>query len=1112
MRAHRIESLFAGLLLAGGAAALAQCGSTVEGVRPAPPPAEVPDALVAASSPSAGEGVLTATLVRSRTGRSLVGSLTVTGPDGFVRSASGGANGFVRVDGLPLGVPLDIVATAPGLVPVPVRRIRLDSDEPFDLWDLLLGEAIPVEVRVRDEERRPIPGATVEVRECFTSYGYAPRLPGALKATTAGDGRAFIPDAPPGRWDLVTSADGYGTESRSLELVEGALREALVVVLGPGHALEGRLLDARGSPAAGRELTVILDNWGGPAGTATTDSAGRFRFENLPKGRVWIAAPFPAGVFEVLGEAVVPAEAPRELREIPRGEIRGRVLDDATGLPVEGAAVRFVCDGIDGVRGSWFGRSDGARSGTDGTFLIRDLSLGPESRPGSHGCPVDRIGVTREGYLSEWLPRRGTMLEAPCVVPVGAPPTEAASLEVRLRRGTVVVHGVVRTRDGKPVPGAWVSLGLGDPRGEWSTLDTTSDAEGRYRLPPAPPGHALLMAGAYMLHLMDMGRGPEFEAPLHSDRRIVLPERGEVERDLVLVPDSAIEGRMVLADGRPAEGYLPVLVRSNGNESSDERGAPSDEDGRFRIEQLRALEGVTVAARGPRVQVGVSRPFDLAESECVTGVVVRVVLLASVSGRVVGPGGAPVGGAWVRLELAEAATRPPWDKSLDADPDGAFLVEETAAGRWTAIAGAPGFLDSEGVLLDLAEGETRAGVLLTLREGDSIAGRVLDATGAPVSGATVGAFRVPEPRPWTASVLVKPGGVYADGSSGADQVTESGADGAFRIPGLEGKTYFVAALKEGRLGSVASARAGSTGLVLRVRGRAAVSGVVVDPAGDPVEGASVSVVAPEWSVEEGRRPQGFGSARFDWLVDMEDTEDSEIPEFLGDPKGVSSGPDGAFRIDCPEGECRLVASMKGFVLGEAIVRAPAVDARIRLRPRMTLAGRVVGPGGDPVSDAQVWARAADAEGFEDWATSREDGTFVVTGLPPGSYGLRAESREANLVPAEREVVAEAGAEGVVVPTREGFRFRARFVLPDGGAPSVDDYAVIVEEFVDGERRVDQVPLQEGGLLELRGLGNCTLRLHALRDDQPFNPARPVPGTVFGPFEVPGPDRTLTLGK
>ena len=194
------------------------------------------------------------------------------------------------------------------------------------------------------------------------------------------------------------------------------------------------------------------------------------------------------------------------------------------------------------------------------------------------------------------------------------------------------------------------------------------------------------------------------------------------------------------------------------------------------------------------------------------------------------------------------------------------------------------------------------------------------------------------------------------------------------------------------------------------------------------------------------------------------------------------------------------------------MRVPVEGARIRLRTPMSIEGRIVGPKGDPVPKAQVWFRRIDEEGLDWEETGRGDGTFVLSRLPPGSYGLRAESRDANLVSTGQEVVVEAGAKDVTIPTREGFRFRARVVLPDGSAASSEDCSIVVEETVDGNTRLDQWHQLEKGLVLLAGLGKCVLRIHVLREGEFFDLENPTPGTVFGPFEVPGPDRIISLGR
>ena len=867
----RSRRFAAALLVAVGATALCQCGSTgaVPGPRdaaePARPAADPTDSEIR-SSPPAGDGVLRAFLVRSRTGRPIPGSLTVTGPNGLLRTAVAGPDGSVCVDGLPRGAILDAVARSPGLLPLPVTGIRLWHDGDDSLGDLSLGEAVPVEILVTDEEDRPVAGAVFEVRGArlrAVPHSFPPPVAGA---TTGKDGRAVVPGVPAGQWQGVTRAHGHGADRRELDLVEGALREPLRIHLGPAHRLEGRLLDARGRPTAGTEVVLAHSRWWGPFETTRTDAAGRFRFEGLPEGEFPVAFRPLEGVLEVLEEVKVPGPGPVDLRMLPRGEIRGRVVDDATGGVIGGARVHVDCRGEPrgggwmSQRGSWIGTAAPAETALDGSFFVGDLPFGVDATPGDPGCWVSWIGAYGEGFVQEWLPRRGRAgVAPPCVVAAGSPPADATLLEFRLRRGTAVLRGVVRTEDGSPVPGAWVTLGFGDPKAEWWILEATSDAEGRYRMPPAPPGTARVAAGAYMLHLAGTGGGM-YKEPIHPDRIIELPSSGEVVKDLVLVPDSVIEGRMVLADGRPATGYLPVLVNRNGSWSSDDRGVPSAEDGSFRLEELLIEEDVAIEARGPRGTMGISARFDIAESAHIRDVVVRVVLPASVSGRVVGPDGRPIADAFVRLHSREPGDRDHWGSGIDVDTDGGFLAEDLEAGPWEAVAHAPGRLASVGVGIDLAEGEKRTGLVLALREGASITGRVLDGAGEPVGGAAVGAFGLPKPQPFSGNIMLKPGG-----PGDAEQSAESGPDGTFRISGLEDTTYNVAAWKEGLVGSVLSAAAGEEGVDLLVRRPTFVSGVVVDPAGNPIEGASVELVAPETppGAKSGPRLNGI-YFRFGW--------------------------------------------------------------------------------------------------------------------------------------------------------------------------------------------------------------------------------------------------------
>lgn len=73
---------------------------------------------------------------------------------------------------------------------------------------------------------------------------------------------------------------------------------------------------------------------------------------------------------------------------------------------------------------------------------------------------------------------------------------------------------------------------------------------------------------------------------------------------------------------------------------------------------------------------------------------------------------------------------------LDLDATGRFAVGALPPGRWLVEVDAPGYLVADGVVIDAVAGRPASLALPLVRAG-VIAGRVVDATGAPVAGATL---------------------------------------------------------------------------------------------------------------------------------------------------------------------------------------------------------------------------------------------------------------------------------------------------------------------------------------------------------------------------------------
>jgi RNA polymerase sigma factor (sigma-70 family) len=232
-----------------------------------------------------------------------------------------------------------------------------------------------------------------------------------------------------------------------------------------------------------------------------------------------------------------------------------------------------------------------------------------------------------------------------------------------------------------------------------------------------------------------------------------------------------------------------------------------------------------------------------------------------------------------------------------------------------------------------------------------IAGIVQDEAGRPVSDAIVVAARMPV------------AGSRAPGP--APVPTRAGADGRFQVPSLAPAGYVLTATKQG-IGAGKSDRitvgpSQSVGdVILTLAASAAgLSGTVVDSGRGGIPGAQVlaSLV------------QGNGHVAFGTIADDE----------------------GRYDLPLPKGDYGFVARADGY--------APAVFAvflhlpmahQFRLHPASRISGRVImRPGGATLGDGEVWARAS--AGGTARTSIGEDGAYMLSGLPPGSYTLLARS-------------------------------------------------------------------------------------------------------------------------
>ena len=844
---------------------------------------------------------------------------------------------------------------------ISVPSIDLAPQDKHELGTIWLDVPVDLDVIVLSLTGKPIEGATVGVfptgrgalaagneqtgswRDRRVATLAAEQKP-ARSGTTDSAGKARVTGLLPGTYRVSATAEGLDTGSRSgVVLAPDARSAPVTILLGVGYTLVGTVTDSEGEPVVEADVVAVRGsawNPGQDKWMAKTDEKGVYAINGIAGGRVTLylvraeKPPIQAGSFGI------PDTARFDIRLRPGGTIRGKVVDEE-GKPIEDATVRTA------IQTTWSPMS--TKTDAEGAFAMEDVPAGK----------LAYFQVEAKGYMPYPDPSAPSQGE-------GESLRENSEMvrEVVLRKG---LEAAITVQDdaGKPLEDAAVTLYLasGNSRG----FSARTDAKGTAELLGLLPGDYVvgILAEGYIQGNMPswfrntLGRGVE---ALPKDWRLTVSADEPVEATYKLVKGAVVSGKVIDKQNEPVAGARIAVTNAR-----SEFPVFSDAEGKFSVLAVPPSGRATASATLPDQPGGQSEPFLVETGATVDDIEIKLGDGGAVSGTVRARDGQKLRNAFVRYATGKLTSS--WQfqrmdraQKWPVDEEGRFKITGVTIpsdGQITVRADAEGLVPAYDNSVKVAANDETTAVELVLGTALTITGRVESRDGEKVPGAIVSARFSGGRNRFIAGV-------------GGNPMAQTDENGVFVLKGLTEGKYSV----WGQAGGFASAsrvqtQSGATGVLIIMKPGLTISGIVKDSAGKPVSGMPVSA----------NKTDNTGGGWWWW----------------GGGEAYT-GPDGTFELrDLAEGVYRLNVSAR-WQWGREVnvqdkvvegIRAGRNDVEIVIEAGKVIEGTAVHKDGSPVKNGWVYARY---EGRSSWSNNRygdlrEDGSFRIAGLQPGSYTI-----------------------------------------------------------------------------------------------------------------------------